>query len=431
MQTFNLRDEWTSLETEQALIAAIAQDPALYWELLDTLPADVFAFDETGDAWREIATAIEAEKAPALSSEWAPASDPQAAARRLADLLQRRLLAQAMETVASELYGERPAAEVLTGAEEAIARAQAAIRATQAGKLTWAAELIGPILQDAEERRRQREETGQPVMGLLTGIAGLDAMINGLNQGLYILGGAPGMGKTTLALQMAAAVARRGTPVVYVTFENSPANLATKAIAGRAGINPQDVARGWADVKALRKAAEEWRPAAERLALIEGTDRLTVAQIRALALRAMNRAKAEQCLIVVDYLQMMGKAGAEFRSLATVRERVEVLGAALRELSTRLGSPVLALASQNRAQGNYGGGKGAAALDSLKESGDLEYSADVILFLTQDEKRPTTPPARAIDLTIAKNRHGDTGKVPLIFRPDLSNFGEVDWRHGQ
>ena len=64
------------------------------------------------------------------------------------------------------------------------------------------------------------------------------------------------------------------------------------------------------------------------------------------------------------------------------------------------------------------------ALDSLKESGDLEYAADVVLFLTEAQERCATPPARAVDLTIGKNRHGDTGKIGLIFRPDLGTLRE-------
>src|SRR5262250_3183693 len=64
------------------------------------------------------------------------------------------------------------------------------------------------------------------------------------------------------------------------------------------------------------------------------------------------------------------------------------------------------------------------ALDALKESGDLEDAADVVLFLTEAQERCATPPARAVELTVAKNRHGDTGKVGLIFRPDLGTIRE-------
>jgi replicative DNA helicase len=114
----------------------------------------------------------------------------------------------------------------------------------------------------------------------------------------------------------------------------------------------------------------------------------------------------------------------DLRGSLQVRERVEMLGGALRELAMRLRSPVVALASQNRGAGNYGNGKGSAALDSLKESGDLEYAADTVLFLVEAPERQALPPVRAVDLVIAKNRHGDVGKVALIFRPDLGTMRE-------
>jgi len=424
VQRFNLADDFTDANAERALIAAVAAQPALYWELVDTLSAVAFAVE--GACWHAIAAAIEAERPPDVPPAWPPAPDPQAMARRLADLYQRRLLAAVQERLGQALYDEtRPASELATLLEEEAARAQAANRETRAGQLVWASDVLPAVLKDADERRRQREATGKPVMGLPTGLPTLDAILGGLEEGLTILAGAPGVGKTTLALQIAAAVAP-AAPVVYVTFENSPANLTLKAVCARAGVNPRDVQRGWADLGKLRAGAEAWRPVAERLALVEGTGRLTVAQVRATALRAMNRHGAERCLIVADYLQLWAKAADELRGLATVRERVETLGAALRELSARLRSPVLALASQNRAGGDYGGGKGAAALDSLKESGDLEYSADVVLFLTPAKERMAVEPARAVDLTVAKHRNADTGRVELIFRPDVATIREVD-----
>jgi replicative DNA helicase len=61
-------------------------------------------------------------------------------------------------------------------------------------------------------------------------------------------------------------------------------------------------------------------------------------------------------------------------------------------------------------------------MDTLKESGDLEYSADAVAFLTESEERMATAPARALTLTVAKNRHGETGAVDLIFRPDRGDM---------
>jgi replicative DNA helicase len=422
MQPFHLQDEFTDIAAEQALIAAIVRNPALHFALLDLLTREVFT--KEADTWQQMALAIEAAQQPAVPSDWLPTPDPQATARRLTDLHQRRLLAAAQERLAQALFDTTvPAAAIATLLEEEALRVQAALRGAATGRLQWASALLPQVLADAEARRRQREETGTAVLGVATGLSQLDVMLGGLNEGLHLLAGPPGMGKTTLALQMAVA-ATRDVPVVVVTFEHAPANLTLKVLCARAGINLRDVQRGYADLAKLRAAAAAWQPVAERLAVVEGSSQLTVAQVRAQALRAMRQHHTERCLIVVDYLQLWAKVAEDLRGSFSVRERVEMLGGLLRELALRLHSPVLALASQNRAQGHYGNGKGVAALDSLKESGDLEYAADVVLFLTEALDRQATLPARPVELTIAKNRQGDTGKVALIFRPDLGAMRE-------
>jgi replicative DNA helicase len=422
MQPFSLQDEFTDPTAEQALIAAVARNRSLYWELLDLLPADVFTTE--ADTWQQVARAIDTEQRPAIPADWQPTTDPQATACRLADLYRRRLLAAAQERLAQALFDNTtPVATIAMLLEEEALRIQAALRNADTGRLQWASALLPQVLADAEARRRQREATGTAVLGVATGLLQLDVMLGGLNEGLHLLAGPPGMGKTTLALQLAAA-ATQDVPVVVVTFEHAPANLTLKALCARAGVNPRDVQRGYADLAKLRAAAAAWQPIAERLAVVEGSSQLTVAQVRAQARRAMLQHQAERCLVVVDYLQVWAKVAENLRGSFSVRERVEILGSLLRELALQLHSPVLALASQNRAQGHYGNGKGVAALDSLKESGDLEYAADVVLFLTEAPERLANPPARAVDLTVAKNRHGDIGKVELIFRPDLSTMRE-------
>jgi replicative DNA helicase len=423
MQRFDLTDDFSDPAAERALIAAVAQQLELYWQVLDLLPTGAFVVEAA--AWTTISRAIEAEQSPPVPDGWTPAADPKAVARHLADLWQRRLLAQAQERLAHALYDRsQPAAALATLLEEEMIRIQAAQRETQAMRLMWASELLPRMLQEAEDRWRVRQETGQPVRGLPTGIPRLNHLLGGWQAGVNILAGPPGVGKTTLAMQSAAAATAQ-VPVLYVTFENSPLNLILKAIAATAGVNPQHVQQGVADLDALRRAAEDWQSVAARLAFIEGSGRLTVAQVRAKALHALHRHRATQCLVVIDYLQLWAKAAQELRGLTSVRERVETLGADLRQLAMRLASPVLALASQNRAQGHYGEGGGAAALDSLKESGDLEYQADVVLFLTENRQRSAVPPARAVDLTLAKHRHGDIGKIELMFRPDLGTLREV------
>lgn len=422
MDPYHLQDDFLDQAAEQALIAAIAHTPTLYFEYLDLLAPDVFATEIA--AWRQVALAIEAEQPPPLPAPWRPAADPQATAQRLADLYQRRLLAAAQERLAQALYDATiPAATLAALLEEEALRVQEALRATAASRLQWASDLLPEVLAEAAIRRRQWEDSGIPVQGLATGITGLDDVLNGLNAGFHLLGGPPGMGKTTLAWQLATHVAR-AAPVLFVTFEHAPANLLLKALCTRAGVNPQAVQRGQANLELLWRAATAWQPSAQRLALIDGSSRLTVAQVRAHALQAMHRHEAAHCLVIVDYLQLWAKMAEDLRGGMQVRERVELLGGALRELAMHLNSPVLALASQNRSAGNYGNGKGSAALDSLKESGDLEYAADTVLFLVEAPERQAQSPARAVDLVVAKNRHGAMGKIALIFRPDLGTLRE-------
>jgi replicative DNA helicase len=207
MQSYHLADEFTDITAEQALLASLMQSPALYWDLLDLLTPDIFT--KEADTWQTIALALETSQSPRVLADWLPAPDPHATARRLADLYQRRLLAAAQERLAQALFDETtPATDIVTLLEEEALRVQAAMRSTDTGRLQWASALLLQVLADAEARRLQREATGSAVLGVPTGLAQLDNLLGGLTEGLYLLAGAPGMGKTTLALQLAAAATK-------------------------------------------------------------------------------------------------------------------------------------------------------------------------------------------------------------------------------
>ena len=246
MQSYHLADEFTDLAAEQALLASLMQSPALYWDLLDFLTPDIFT--KEAETWQALALALEANQPPTVPADWLPSPDPHATARRLVDLHQRRLLAAAQERLAQALFDETtPATDIVTLLEDETLRVQAALRSSDTGCLQWASALLPQVLADAAARRLQRETTGSAVLGVPTGLAHLDHLLGGLTEGLYLLAGAPGMGKTTLALQLAAA-ATADVPVVVVTFEHASANLTLKLLCTRAGINPRDVQRGYADL---------------------------------------------------------------------------------------------------------------------------------------------------------------------------------------
>jgi replicative DNA helicase len=398
------------------MLASIVRTPEHFWAYADLLQE---TFSAEAHLWNQVSEAITKEAPlPSIPVEWQPAADPSPVAQRLADLRQRRLLADLQERVAQAMSTEQPAEALIRLLEDGLADVQTAIREIQTGSMRWGPDLVKVYLAAAEERRRLREENGTAIVGIPTGLSRLDDLLNGLGTGLYILAGAPGAGKTTLALQLAMNAARERIPALYVTYENSPSNLVGKAMCASAGVSPADVDRGTANLAALRAVDYELRAIVPYLAIIEGTSRLSVPEVRAKALQVMNRHKASRCLVVFDYLQR----AAQSKGFDALRHNVSCMAGDLRDLANRLGSPILALSSQSRSGGNYGAGGGTANLDSLKESGDLEYSADVVIFLRQSAERMANPPARAVDLVLAKNRFGDVGSVPLIFRADIGQL---------
>lgn len=423
---FELADEYTDPESERSVLRAILHDAELYWEL--DLPPEVFA--EHRDAYDAVRSAYEADEAPPegilgdttedASTGALEATDVHALSGELKDLWQRRQLSELQQDTAAAVGSDAPASEVVEALVERAAQIEAALSRDTAGRLTFPSDLVPDMLRTVETAREAFQANGDHVTGVRSGLNRLDEILGGFQAGLTILSGGPGTGKTTLALQMGADAAESGTPVLYVTFENSPESLTLKGVCACGGLNSRDVRRGRLPLSDVRPAAARWQKKAKRLAVIEGRPDLTRGQIRGKARRLMNRFGADRCLIVVDYLQLYAKAAEDLRHLRSLREKVEVMGNGLRDLGMRLRSPVLALASQHRGAG-YGSG-GSASLDTLKESGDLEYSADAVAFLTEPEDRMETEPARALDLTVSKNRHGETGKLNLIFRPDVGKM---------
>ena len=421
-----LAAEHTAADVELALIAAVAADRELYQKLRDRLLDGTF-FHE-GERWQALGEAI-ATGGP-FSMPSAPAPDPQAAAGYLVELLHKRQVAGLIQRTAGELHqGEKPARDLALELEQAAGKIGNDAAELGAGAIQWAAELVPDVLLDAEKRREARDRTGRPVFGLSTGISSLDELLGGLEQGLYIVAAPPGMGKTTFAFRIACNITAEA-PAVYVSYENSPVNLATKGLCAAARIPFRDLRRGYADLTQLRAGADAWSPIAERLALIEGTGKLTVAELEAQARAAMKHHGTDKVLVVVDYLQLMAQLTDGLSGIKTVRERVDALTGELAGLATRLRSPVLVVASLNRAGGNYSAGVGSTSLDSLKESGGLEYSADVAMFLTKpDDQRGAVDPVKALDLTIAKNRHGPCGQVKLVFNGNMGTIREADNHH--
>jgi replicative DNA helicase len=251
-----------------------------------------------------------------------------------------------------------------------------------------------------------------------TSIKGLDTILGGglEPQRLMVLLGAPGGGKTTLANQIAVHAADSGRAVYYVTSEDIPFNLLAKTLARQSQTNYTAILKGYEDqrprIEQALKAYQESK-AATRLRYLDATMGTSLSTIRERAAAHFEQFKeGGNGILVIDYLQRLARSLSAYREgKQDLRLAVTALSEELRAIATGLDCCVIALAAQSRASG-YGSGNGAGknALASGKESGDIEYTADTVMAIVDDEMRTMQVPwLQAKVLRVDKNRQGPAG----------------------
>lgn len=334
---------------------------------------------------------------------------------------------------AERAAAEQDLAELLRAARGAYAELVAAAEEREPVQAVTLAELAD--LHAYWERVAEQRQAA-PV-----GLGGLDSALGGGLQPrrLVVLLGAPGGGKTTLANQIAEHVADSGRPVVYLTTEDPPAALLAKTVARLGGLDYDAVLQGHQSqrerINAALRAVGERRSAA-RLLYVEETGRITLDALEQVARAHFAQyADAGAGLLVVDYLQRWARAHrVASGQREELREAVGRLTEDLRGVARRLNCGVLALASMNRASG-YGAGKNGetSALASAKESGDIEFTADVVMAIAEPSEKqrerwnvPLHQEPRI--LRVDKNRQGrvtSNAPIRLHWYPARQTFTEA------
>ncbi len=261
--------------------------------------------------------------------------------------------------------------------------------------------------------------------GLDTGFPLLNDVTNGLDTGVYILSAKPSLGKTTFAMQLCQQVAEiNKCPVIIVSLEQSAKELRLKAISRLAPMNCSELHRnnlGLGDParsELLGNAVERYLKLSQYLTIVEGDNTTTVDVIRDISLAKMAELNSNRCLIAIDYLQLLRLPPED--SKVEIRERVDRNLSNLRRVARELDSPVLAISSLNRE------GYNNPSLESLKESGGIEYGADVVIVMCSSDSNGNMPPeSRQVDMKIMKNRNGSQGILNYEFKPHYSQFIET------
>lgn len=304
----------------------------------------------------------------------------------------------------------RDAAETAADAGRNIAEVREAVlgRVARAAESTAAAErpaTLADVVAAAYVHVGDVHE-GSESAGIGTGIGALDRVLGGLRRGeLVVLGGRPSVGKSSLAQEIATAVAATGGPVLFASAEMPRRTIGLRALASEAGVDGRRL-RGSprmdeADWSRLGRAVTALQAVGQRL-WIDDRSR-TVPDIVAQARRL--HAESPLALVVIDHLQHL-------RSPRDSENRNQAIGAmatACKDLATGCNCAVLALSQLNRQAPSQ---DRRPRLHDLRESGAIEQVADVVLLLHREAEDPP-PPVCQVDCAIAKERNGETGKVRL------------------
>ncbi|MCY7280871.1 MAG: replicative DNA helicase, partial [Sphingomonas bacterium] len=254
---------------------------------------------------------------------------------------------------------------------------------------------FGEATKLAIEQAERALNSGGHLSGVTTGLDGINSKIGGLHRSdLLILAGRPGMGKSSLATNMAFAAAQRfirdqedgidpaksaGAPVAIFSLEMSADQLATRILSEESGISSENLRMGKISQQEFRQLA---RAAADLQTLplyIDDTPGLTIAALRTRA-RRLKRQKGIG-MVVIDYLQLLqgsGKGSSDNRV-----QEISEISRGLKQLAKELDVPVLALSQLSRAVEQREDKR--PQLSDLRESGSIEQDADIVMFIYRED----------------------------------------------
>ena len=247
--------------------------------------------------------------------------------------------------------------------------------------------------------------------GLPTGYADLDAVIGGLRpRELIVIGARTSVGKSVIGLNIADHVADHcDAPVLFSSLEMSAEALTHRRISATARVPLDRLTRGTLtdeDWDRIRRAHD--RLTCSRLR-VDDADGVSLAHIRG-RLRGMDRAGDPAQLLVIDYLGLLAEPKAESRQVA-----VGALARGARAIGREFGIPVIVIVQVNR--GPEARSDKRPLLSDLRESGEIEATADVVLLLhREDYYDRESPRAGEVDVIVAKNRQGPMCTVTLAFQ---------------
>jgi replicative DNA helicase len=268
---------------------------------------------------------------------------------------------------------------------------------------------VKDTLTDAFERI-ERLSQGTGTRGIPTGYADLDKMLSGLQRSdLIILAARPSLGKSTLALNIAANIAyNEKIPVGVFSLEMSKDQMVDRLISAYSGVDLWKIRTGKLQTEDFENIQRALGILAEMPLYIDDVGSPSVLQMKALSRRL--QAENGLGLLVIDYLQLM----EPLNKMASPVQQVSENSRALKGLARELNIPVLVLSQLSRAVEQRI--PPIPKLSDLRESGAIEQDADVVMFIYREDRYRENSEQKGIaEIIIAKHRNGPVGKQLLHF----------------
>jgi replicative DNA helicase len=364
----------------------------------------------------------------------------------LHDLAVRRGLIHIGEDIVNGAYEaphEKPPQAQIEEAEKALYRLSDTARYGE-GPLDFA-ESLRRTIQSAERAQAR----GGRISGVASGFSDVDSLLGGLQPSdLVILAGRPGMGKTSLATNMAFHAARayvqdmeagaeqsRGAPVLFFSLEMAAQQLSARILSEQTEIEMWKIRNGKFAESEWEKFVLTMQELSTLPLYIDDTGGISIAQIAARARRLKREKKIG--LIIIDHIQLVTSAR---RAENRVQEITEI-SKGLKVLAKDLDVPVIALSQLSRGVDSRDDKR--PVLSDLRESGSIEQDADVVMFVYREEYylKSREPEAgtpehgkwmeklerthRRAELMVEKHRHGATNKVELFFDDRFTRFSNL------
>jgi replicative DNA helicase len=434
-----------SAEAEQAIIGSMLIDPGCIAGVLEKVRATDFYIKTNREIFETIFTmfsygqtidpvtvmdqmrvrgVFHEESSQSYLLELMQVTPTAANVMKYADIVRDRTLLRNLADVAGDITNM--VSEGTGEAEQMLEAAERKIYALRQGRTSGGLMPVSEVVQTVYTQLSEAAENGARIPGLPTGLPDLDEAILGLNRGeLILIASRPGMGKTSIALNIALHVAKTSSKAVAVfSLEMAREQLVTRLLAGESLVDSQKLLTG-------NLNREEWRRLAAAAAVISNTN-IRIDDNPTLSVSDMNaqcRRVDDLGLVVIDYLQLMQSAGSGHSySNESRTQAVSDMSRMLKIMAKELNVPVVCLSQLSRA--NEARQNKRPMLSDLRESGAIEQDADVVIGLYREgyyNKEVENP--NLAEAIILKNRKGETGTIELMWLPEYTAYVSAEKRH--